>query len=97
MAVTLQDVEYVARLARLSFSEEEKSKLTEELNAVLQYMEQLNSLDTSAVEPLSHVIELQNVFRDDDVRECVSREEALANAPARSDEFFRVPKVIAER
>lgn len=97
MSVNVKDVEYVARLARLSFSHEEKEKLTAELNEVLTYMEQLNSLDTTGVEPLAHVIELENVLRDDAVRECVSRDEALRNAPDKTDEFFKVPKVIAER
>ncbi len=97
MAVTIKDVEYVASLARLSFTEEEKVKLTEQLNSILHYMEQLNTLDTSKVEPLSHVIELSNVFRPDEPRPGISREEALKNAPARTDEFFKVPKVITDR
>jgi aspartyl-tRNA(Asn)/glutamyl-tRNA(Gln) amidotransferase subunit C len=97
MAVTLHDVEHVAALARLSFSEEEKVRLTEQLNTILAYMEELNTMDTSAVEPLAHVIELQNVFREDTLKPCLSREEALQNAPAKTEEFFRVPKVIGER
>lgn len=97
MSVTLKDVEHVAELARLSFSEEEKVRLTGELNTVLAYMEQLNRLDTTNVEPLSQVISLENVFRDDVQAPGVTREEALRNAPARSEEFFRVPKVIGDR
>jgi len=97
MAVTLNDVEHVASLARLSFSEEEKKQLMEQLNEILSYMEQLNSLDTSNVEPLSHVIELKNVFREDSVKPGLTRDEALHNAPTKSEKFFRVPKVIGER
>jgi aspartyl-tRNA(Asn)/glutamyl-tRNA(Gln) amidotransferase subunit C len=97
MAITIQDVEHVASLAKLSFTEEEKRKLALELNEILAYMEQLNSLDTERVEPLSHVIELGNVFREDDLRPGLDREEALRNAPARTDKFFRVPKVIGDR
>ena len=97
MAVTIKDVEHVAELARLSFSEEGKQKLAKELNSILGYMEQLNSLDTTNVEPLSHVIELQNVFREDVRKECLTREEALQNAPSKSEKFFKVPKVIGER
>lgn len=97
MPVTIQDVEHVAALARLSFSEEEKRKLTDQLNEILRYMEQLNTLDTSSVEPLSHVIELQNVFREDVRRPGLPREEALKNAPSRTEEFFKVPKVIGDR
>ncbi len=97
MPVTIQDVEHVAALARLSFSEDEKVKLTAQLNEILRYMEQLNTLDTGNVEPLSHVIELQNVFRQDVLRPSLPREEALKNAPAHTEEFFKVPKVIGDR
>ncbi len=97
MAVTLNDVEHVAALARLAFTEEEKQRLTSELNDILRYMEQLNSLDTEHVEPLSHVIELSNAFREDVRTPGVTREEALKNAPAKNEKFFKVPKVIGER
>jgi aspartyl-tRNA(Asn)/glutamyl-tRNA(Gln) amidotransferase subunit C len=97
MSVTIQDVEHVAALARLSFSEEEKQKLTAQLNEILRYMEQLNTLDTTNIEPLSHVIELQNVFREDVQRPSLPREEALKNAPSKTEEFFKVPKVIGDR
>ena len=97
MSVTIQDVEYVANLARLSFSKEEKERMTTQLNSILEYMDQLNALDTSGVEPLSHVIELKNVFRPDEHTEGVDRDAALQNSPARSEEFFKVPKVIGDR
>lgn len=97
MSVTITDVEHVAALARLRFTDVEKQKLTGELNAILAYMEQLNSLDTSEVEPLSHVIELQNVFREDVCTESLPRADALKNAPAATEQFFRVPKVIGDR
>jgi aspartyl-tRNA(Asn)/glutamyl-tRNA(Gln) amidotransferase subunit C len=97
MAVTLKDVEHVALLAQLAFSEDEKVRLTAQLNQILEYMEQLNSLDTAAVEPLSHVIELSNVFREDVNRPSLSREAILRNAPARTEKFFKVPKVIGDR
>ncbi len=97
MAVTIHDVEYVASLAKLSFTEEEKRTLTAQLNEILKYMEQLNKLDTSHVEPLSHVIGLSNVFREDILRPGLTREETLQNAPARTDKFFKVPKVIGDR
>jgi aspartyl-tRNA(Asn)/glutamyl-tRNA(Gln) amidotransferase subunit C len=97
MSVTLKDVEHVASLAKLSFSEEEKVRLVEQLNTILRYMEQLNTLDTSNVEPLSHVIELSNVFREDTLQPSYPREEILKNAPAHTEEFFKVPKVIGDR
>ena len=97
MSVTQKDVEHVARLARLSFTEEEQQRLTAELNTILAYMEQLNSLDTEHVEPLAHVIELQNVFRADVQKPGLATDDALQNAPGRVDDFFTVPKVIADR
>ncbi len=90
----MKDVDHIAKLAKLSFSEEEKSKFTEQFNQILSFMEKLNELDTSNVEPLSHVIELQNVLRDDEVRGSLPTEEALKNAPAKDEKFFKVPKVI---
>lgn len=97
MPVTLKDVEHVARLARLSFNDEEKQRLTAELNTILAYMEELNGLDTEKVEPLSHVIEVQNVFREDVKKPGLTPDEALQNAAGRIDDFFTVPKVIADR
>ncbi|MBI3579598.1 MAG: Asp-tRNA(Asn)/Glu-tRNA(Gln) amidotransferase subunit GatC [Ignavibacteriales bacterium] len=97
MPVTLKDVEHIAQLARLEFSEEEKQKFTHQLNDILAYAEQLNKLDTSKVEPLSHVIELSNVFRDDTVKPGLTPEDALKNAPAKSEKFFKVPKVIGDK
>ncbi|HTY11874.1 MAG TPA: Asp-tRNA(Asn)/Glu-tRNA(Gln) amidotransferase subunit GatC [Bacteroidota bacterium] len=94
MPVTLNDVEHIAELARLEFDAKEKEKLTHELNDILRYIEKLNELDTSNVEPLSHVIELNNVFRDDVVKPSIPAEEALKNAPEKTGTFFKVPKVI---
>ena len=97
MSVTVKDVEHIAKLAMLKFSDEEKKKFTFQLNHILEYMEKLNKLDTSRVEPLSHVIELRNVFRADEIKPGVSNEDALKNAPLKSEQFFKVPKVIDER
>ncbi len=97
MAVTIKDVEHVAKLARLAFTEEEKKTFTRQLNQILEYMEKLNQLDTTNVEPLLHVVELSNVFREDKVRPSIPAEEALKNAPAKTEKFFKVPKVIGEK
>ncbi len=97
MSVTPKDVDHVARLAHLSFTDGEKQRLTSELNTILSYMEQLNGLDTEHVEPLAHVIELANVFRPDVRTPGLAADDALQNAPGRSDDFFTVPKVIADR
>jgi aspartyl-tRNA(Asn)/glutamyl-tRNA(Gln) amidotransferase subunit C len=96
MAVTLEDVEHVANLARLEFSDEEKKTLTNQLNKILEYMEKLNELDTSNVEPLAQVIPLSNVFREDAVKPSSPVSEVLKNAPSKTDKFFKVPKVIEQ-
>jgi aspartyl-tRNA(Asn)/glutamyl-tRNA(Gln) amidotransferase subunit C len=97
MAVTIKDVEHIAKLAKLEFTDEEKEKFTHQLNQILEYVEQMNKLDTSNVEPLSQVIELSNVFRADEVKQSISTEEALKNAPSKTEQFFKVPKVIGEK
>ena len=94
MAVTKKDVEYIAELAKLKFKDEELEKFTEQLNEILAYVEKLNELDTTNVEPLSHPVEGSNVFREDKVKPSLDREEALRNAPDRSELFFKVPKVV---
>ena len=97
MSVTVKEVDHIAKLARLEFTDEEKEKLTHQLNSILVYMEQLNKLDTQNVEPLSHVIDLENVLREDVVRPGLSTEDALRNAPSKTEKFFKVPKVIGAR
>jgi aspartyl-tRNA(Asn)/glutamyl-tRNA(Gln) amidotransferase subunit C len=94
MSVSKRDVEYVAKLARLEFSNEEMEKFTIQLNAILHYMEKLNELDTVNIEPLSHVNELKNVMREDVIQPSLPRDEAFHNAPAKDEKFFKVPKVI---
>lgn len=94
MAVTKTDVEYIASLAKLNFSDEEIVKLTDELNEVLNYMDKLNELDTGSVEPLSHPVENTNVFREDKLKVSTPTEKALENAPESNEEYFLVPKVI---
>jgi len=93
----VKDVEHVASLARLSFSGDEKKRLTTELNSILEYMEQLNELDTVNVQPLEHVVDVPPDVRPDEHVAGLTREEALQNAPARTEQFFRVPKVIGDR
>lgn len=94
MSVTKKDVEYIANLARLKFSDEELENFTSELNEILNYVEKLNELNTENIEPLSHPIENINVFREDQLKPSIDREEALKNAPSSTEEFFKVPKVI---
>lgn len=94
MAVTKEEVEKIAELARLEFNESEIEHLTKDMNQILHHMDKLNELDTSNVEPLSHPIEVKNVFREDELKPSAKREDALKNAPDKDDEFFKVPKVI---
>jgi len=95
MAVTIEDVEHIAQLAKLRFSEAEKLKLKIELNTVLDYIDKLNELNLEKVEPLENINEtLENVLREDIAEPCLSREEALKNAPAKTENFFKVPKVL---
>lgn len=92
--ITKREVEHVARLARLELSDEERETFTKQLNNILTYVEKLNELDTKDVEPTSHVLQIQNIFKEDEIRESLPRERALSNAPDRTDEFYRVPKII---
>ena len=87
-------VEHVAQLARLALNAEEKQRLTEQLNAILTYMEQLGEVPTEGVEPTAHVLDLVNVFRDDTVRQTLSADAALANAPETAHHFFVVPRIV---
>lgn len=96
MASSLDEaaVRQVARLARLKISDAEAALFASQLSKVLEYVEQLNELDTRDVPPTAHPLPVSNVFRDDVVRPSLTPEEALHNAPDRHDGFFRVPKVL---
>ncbi len=96
MALSREEVEKVSLLARLRFSDEELAMMTTQLGQIVAYVEQLNELDTDNVEPMAHAVELTNVFRADDVRPSLDREQALANAPKRDEECYRVPAVLGE-
>ncbi len=88
------DIEKVARLARLELSEEEKEIFGNQMEQILTYMDQLNRLDTSGVEPTSHAIPIYNVFRDDEVKPSFPHEEVLAIAPDEEEGHFKVPRII---
>ncbi|MBN6187741.1 Asp-tRNA(Asn)/Glu-tRNA(Gln) amidotransferase subunit GatC [Aneurinibacillus sp. BA2021] len=93
-AISRDEVEYVAKLARLNLTEEEAVKYTEQLNSILEFAGKLNELDTANVPPTSHVLDVSNVMRDDEVRPSVERAEALRNAPDEEDGQFKVPAVM---
>ncbi|MEX1063641.1 MAG: Asp-tRNA(Asn)/Glu-tRNA(Gln) amidotransferase subunit GatC [Balneolaceae bacterium] len=94
MAVTDEDIKYVADLAKLQLSGEEVKQLRGDMNQILGYIETLNELDTDSVEPLEHVTDLDTHFRRDEAKDPVSHEDALKNAPDADSDYFRVPRVI---
>ena len=94
MAITREDVDHVAYLARLGLDEAERERLRVELDQILEYMQVLQQLDTTTIPPTAQVIPLHNVMRPDVVRPSLSVDEVLANAPAREDTLFRVAAVL---
>jgi aspartyl-tRNA(Asn)/glutamyl-tRNA(Gln) amidotransferase subunit C len=91
MAISRDDVLHVARLARLALREDEIERLQEQLNAILDAVGKVSELDLSDVPPTSHPLALVNVFAPDEPEPCLPVEDALANAPEREGDFFRVP------
>ena len=94
MKIDKETVEKIAHLARLELTEKEKEKSIEELNEILDFMAKLNELDTTGVEPLIYMNEAVNVLRADEVKQEMTREEALLNAPLKNEEYIKVAKVI---
>jgi aspartyl-tRNA(Asn)/glutamyl-tRNA(Gln) amidotransferase subunit C len=92
--ITRETVLHVAGLARLSLSAEEVDTYARQLNAILDYMDELNALDTTGVEPTEHAIPLETPFREDRVLPSLDPEKSLRNAPERSGTFFKVPKIL---
>ncbi len=91
--ITVEDVEHVAKLARLALSEEEKQLYAGQLARIIDYFDQLKSVDTTGVEPLAHALSIVNVMRDDQVAAPPGREVLLKNAPDQENGFFRVPRI----
>ncbi|HJV54745.1 MAG TPA: Asp-tRNA(Asn)/Glu-tRNA(Gln) amidotransferase subunit GatC [Methylomirabilota bacterium] len=94
--ISLEDVDHVARLARLELSAADKERMRGELDGILSYIDKLRALDTRDVEPTSHAVPVTNVMRDDVERPSLPQEDMLANAPDRHRDMFRVPKIIEE-
>ena len=96
MANVISDetMEYVGILAKLELSDEEKEHAKKDMGEMLDYIDKLNELDTSAVEPMSHVFPVNNVFREDEVTNGDGSADTLANAPVRTEDGFEVPKTI---
>ena len=89
-----EDVRKVASLARLKLTDDEIAEFSEQLGNVLDYVEVLNELDVTDVEPMAHAAEVTNALRDDAIRESLPRDAALANAPKSDGRFFLVPQIL---
>ena len=96
MNITADDIRKVAELARLQVSESETASLAKDLQSIIGYVDVLNEVDTTNVEPMVHAVELQNVLRPDVIVPSLPREAALANAPKTDGECFLVPAIIGE-
>ena len=96
MSLSRHDVEKVSLLGRLLLTPEELDRMTTQLGAIVGYVEQLNELDVTGVEPMAHAVPTANVFRDDEMRPSVDRAAMLANAPHADGEFYLVPAVLGE-
>ena len=94
--ISRADVAHVANLARLSLTDDELDRYTEQLADILQHAEDVAALDTSGVEPTAHPLPLRNVLRADEVRPSLDRDEVLAQAPAAENGMFRVPRILGE-
>ncbi len=94
MALDIQTTKKLAELAKLEFNNEELIEIQHDLEQMIGFVEKLNEIDTSHVEPLTHITEGENTLREDEVKESIDIETALKNAPASRDRFFTVPKVI---
>jgi aspartyl-tRNA(Asn)/glutamyl-tRNA(Gln) amidotransferase subunit C len=89
-------VKKVAKLARLELSEAEIEEFAGQLNAIIDYVERMNKLNTEGVEPMAHCLPVSNVFRDDVIKESLGTKKTLANAPQSDGPFFKVPKILEE-
>ena len=94
MSLTPEEVDHIALLARLDLSAAERERAGRELSQILNHFEQLNELDTTDVEPTSHVFPVVNVLREDQTRPSLPRSEVLLNAPEQADGMFQVPRVV---
>ena len=94
MEITKELVEYVAELSRIRLNPDQTEKMQKELGEVVRYMDRLNTLDTTGVEPMSHVFDVHNVLREDVIRPSCAREELLKNAPVHTEDSVVVPKTV---
>ena len=88
------DIEHLSLLARLNLSDEEKQLFSRQVDSIIEYINTLNELDTTQVEPTAHILPMKNVFREDVLNVSLPREKAMQNAPEKNDDFYRVPRII---
>src|SRR3989304_6121826 len=96
MPISREEVEHIAKLARLQLTDEEKKRFQVELGKILEYFDQLKKLDTEKVPPMTHAVPIENVLREDQVKPSLPAEEALQNAPEKKNSYFQVPKVVGQ-
>lgn len=94
MSIDKETIKKIAHLARLEFDEKEVDKMSDSFNKILAWMDKLNEVDTEKVEPLIHMSDEVNVFREDVVNNSLKHDEALLNAPKKDSDYFRVPKFL---
>ena len=94
MSVDLKTVDRIATLAKLSFDDEEKKEITQDLNKMLAFIDQLNEVDTEGVEPLIYMLDEETPLRKDEMIQTISQKEALKNSPEKDTDFIKVPEVI---
>ena len=87
-------IDHIAMLARLDLTNEEKEIFSKQLSSIIEYVDKLNELDTTSIKPTAHVLPIKNIFRDDKLKSSLPKDKALQNAPGRTDDFYRVPKII---
>lgn len=93
IVISKEDVKHVAKLAELDFTDDEIEKITPQLDKILGHVANISKVETAAISPTSHTLEIKNVFREDTVRQSLSKEDALLNAPEEVDGGFKVPKI----
>ena len=96
MAISREEVEHIAKLARLQLTDEEIQRFQVELGKIIEYFDQLKKLDTENVPPMTHAVPIENVLREGKVESSLSVEEALQNAPEKKNSYFQVPKVVGQ-
>ncbi len=92
--ITREDVEHISWLASIKIEDEEKDEFVEQFNSILEYFHQLDEVETEGIEPTFRVVDLVNIFREDESFPSLSQEEALRNAPRRENGYFKSPRIV---